>query len=465
MGTVAALFLAVQLVFGQTAQREPAKIGVGDVVQLTVVGYAEFTGELTVVSDGSVSAAAIGRLEVAGLTLAEAQGLIRERLVDYIRDPQAFLSFVTQANAFVYVAGFGPAEGRVPYTEGLDVRRVFAGADLGTAPDKLVCSVYRSGKRLRRFDLKPLLDGESDEWNGPLEPGDLLVVGRRATIRVWFIESFKTSGEILIFEGTTLAQAVAQVGGVFLNPPLGQADAASPLREKMQFVVRRGDRTHRFKSTIEQDAHDFVLQAGDTVSLDVPKLMNVVVAGEVVRPGGIVLEAGSDALVAIAKSLGVSERGSLDGVLVFRGRAVHRLDLSARLAGEPAEPFELESDDLVVVPENRRFVYVLGEVSEPGRYAIPDGQTLTAADALAIAGGLNLRGTNRRVALVRPNEDGVYTARVFNIDEFLKDGKTDSNPVMRPGDVLFFGQPKGITFADVSRYIGSLLLIESLFGR
>lgn len=457
--------MAAHLVFAQAAQREPAKIGVGDVILLTVVGYEEFTGELAVVSDGSISAPAVGRLEVEGLTLEEAQVLVRGRLDDYVRDPQAFLSFVIQANAFVYVAGFGPAEGRVPFTEGLDVRRVFAGANLGAAPDKLVCTVYRSGDRIQKFDLKPLLDGLSDEWNGPLKPGDLLVVALRATIRVWFIESFRLTGEVLIDEGTTLAQAVSKVGGVLLIPPAGQTSPAALVREKMDFVVRRGGSTFRFKSTIEQDAHEFVLQAGDTVSLDSPKWINVVVAGEVVRPGEVLLEEGSDAFVAVARSLGIKPTGSLDGVLVFRNGVVHRLDLSKRLVSDESEPFVLQADDLVVVPENRRFVYVLGEVTRPGRFAIADNETLTATDALANAGGLNSRGTNRRVALVRPNEDGVYTAQVFNIDEFLRDGNLDSNPVMRPGDVLYFGQPKGITFGDVSRYIGSILLIDTLFSR
>lgn len=459
------MLFAAHLVFAQSAQREPAKIGVGDVILLTVVGYEEFTGELAVVSDGSISAAAVGRVEVEGLTLEQAQVLVRGRLDDYIRDPQAFLSFVIQANAFVYVAGFGPAEGRVPFTDGLDVRRVFAGADLGDAPDKLVCTVYRSGDLVQKFDLKPLLDGASDEWNGPLKPGDLLVVAPRATIRVWFIESFRTTGEVQIDEGTTLAQAVAHVGGVLLTPPTGQANAVAPIRERMEFIVRRGGRTFRFKSTIEQDAHEFLLQAGDTVSLDSPKFINVVVAGEIVRPGEYLLEEGSDAFVAVARSLGIKPTGSLDGVLVFRNGVVHRLDLSKRLVSDESEPFVLQSDDLVVVPENRRFVYVLGEVTRPGRFAIADNETLTVTDALANAGGLNSRGTNRRVALVRPNEDGVYTAQVFNIDEFLRDGNLDSNPVMRPGDVLYFGQPKGITFGDVSRYIGSILLIDTLFSR
>lgn len=465
MVTLATVILAAQMAMVQDAQREPAKIGVGDVVQLTVVGYAEFTGALAVVSDGSFSAPAVGRIVVEGLTLAEAEKLVRERLVNYVRDPQAFLSFIKQANAFVYVAGFGPAGGRVPFTDGLDVRRVFAGADLGSEPDKLVCSVYRSGERVQKFDLKPLLDGLSDAWNGPLKPGDLLVVAPRATIRVWFIESFRRTGEVLIDEGTSLAQAVSKVGGVLLAPATGQTTPAAIVREKTDFVVRRGDTTFRFKSTIEQDAHEFVLQAGDTISLDLPKLINVVVAGEVVRPGEILLEQGSGAFVAVVRSLGVKPTGSLDGVLVFRKGIVHRLDLSKRLVNDEAEPFELQSDDLVVVPENKRFVYVLGEVTRPGRFAIADNETLTATDALANAGGLNSRGTNRRVALVRPNEDGVYTAQIFNIDEFLRDGDLDANPVMRPGDVLFFGQPKGITFADVSRYIGSILLIDTLFSR
>ena len=39
----------------------------------------------------------------------------------------------------------------------------------------------------------------------------------------------------------------------------------------------------------------------------------------------------------------------------------------------------------------------------------------------------------------------------FNLDEFLKDGKLESNPAIQPGDCLLFGQPKGFTFASASR--------------
>ncbi|MBC8063735.1 MAG: hypothetical protein H7Y17_02820, partial [Chlorobia bacterium] len=71
---------------------------------------------------------------------------------------------------------------------------------------------------------------------------------------------------------------------------------------------------------------------------------------------------------------------------------------------------------------------------------------------------------SRRNNLVRPNADGKLAIKaVFNLDEFLKDGKQESNPIVEPGDILYFGQPKGVTGQTVLQAISGALLIQSVF--
>jgi len=71
--------------------REPAEnvLKVGDELAITVAGEAEFSGVFPVKDDGTVRMELLGAVPAAGLSVAEFQGKLRQRLLaGYLREPQ-----------------------------------------------------------------------------------------------------------------------------------------------------------------------------------------------------------------------------------------------------------------------------------------------------------------------------------------------------------------------------------------
>ena len=91
-----------------------------------------------------------------------------------------------------------------------------------------------------------------------------------------------------------------------------------------------------------------------------------------------------------------------------------------------------------------------------------DGKTYHLADALADVDGLNGRGSNRRVAVGRPDSNCRMQVTSYNLDEFLKDGKKESNPEILPGDCILFGEPRGFTFQTAMQAFSGAILFQSI---
>ncbi len=82
-------------------------IGAGDLLHMTVFDTPELTGSLRVSNRGDVTVPLAGNLKVAGLTVEQAQEVIRERLVQghFLKDPGITLFVVEYATQGVSVAG------------------------------------------------------------------------------------------------------------------------------------------------------------------------------------------------------------------------------------------------------------------------------------------------------------------------------------------------------------------------
>jgi protein involved in polysaccharide export with SLBB domain len=203
---------------------------------------------------------------------------------------------------------------------------------------------------------------------------------------------------------------------------------------------------------------DGPMQANDVVTF-LTKVFHVTVSGEVNDPGDYIVRNDAQVESAIAQAKGVTPAGTLQNVLVFRGQDVFKVDVSASAEGKK-QPFALKPGDSVVVRKSENAVYILGEVRMPGRYVVPDNKTVRIADLLALAQGLTPGGSLRRVALVRPDGTGKFKATAYNLDEFLKNGKAESNPVMQSGDIVLFGQPKQFQLASLNQIASTAYLLK-----
>ena len=456
------LFLT-SLSFGQTSEH---RFMIGDKVNVVVLSNPDYSGDYVISSDGTLTGIGFRKVKAAGRTVEQVTADIREQMSKTLVRPEVFVYPMEGDRQYIYVAG-SPIKGyepRIRWRQGFDIFDLIASVEFGERKlDELEGTIYRNGREVTNFSVDDVIRQKPGAFKGDFQPDDVVVFAMRERMRVWFSSSFVQAGELLLPVGVTLAQGVAQARGPAVL--ISSDPTVSQLNHELKIQVRRGEETHEFRYSDLKALSDFVLEGGDTVSIVNPDQVTVSVTGAVLGSGTFSYPAETNLMAAITSARGVSPDGTLRNVFVYRrGERMH-FDLSGTADGAPLPNVFLENGDIVIVGRNERAIYVLGEVANPGKYLMEDNLEIRAADGLALARGLNSKGTHRRAVLLRPGADGKYKAHQFNLDEFLKDGKIESNPIMQPGDVLFFGTPKGIDTSALTQVLSSAILIQTLSRR
>ncbi len=82
-------------------------------------------------------------------------------------------------------------------------------------------------------------------------------------------------------------------------------------------------------------------------------------------------------------------------------------------------------------------VLMMGEVARPGPVNMSSTRDLTVTRALMVAGGATPLADKRKVKVTRREKDGSLKKFVVNIDEIGKEGRSDLDIVLKPGDVVY----------------------------
>lgn len=104
----------------------PIEVRAGDRLRVTVYGEAQLTGDYFVDPGGSLSLPLVGTVQVAGMTKAELERLLTERLrrAQYVIDPKVTVD-IASFKPF-YVLGEVEKPGEYPYQGGLNVESAVA---------------------------------------------------------------------------------------------------------------------------------------------------------------------------------------------------------------------------------------------------------------------------------------------------------------------------------------------------
>ena len=446
----------------------PSTIDPGDTLTVTVFNQPTYSGDFLVLEDGTVNGRGFGRVLVAHKTVAEVQSKIHTILLKTLKNPEVTVVFKNQLNSPVYVIGslhsggqLGGAPGMTPWVPFQTLREFIVAQGIPMDPDLIDAYLYHRGVATPLLiNLPKLLRGDPSVYNGQMQPYDELVMLPRAYIRVFFNTNIfagqtEKTGEVRIKAGDDVYRGLAEAGGI--------TNTSGFLLEELSVVVKRGGQVFKFPAKQDPKSPTFLLLDGDYIYIDGPTQIHVTVSGEVVQPGYFAVNAGGPVSAAIAQAKGLMTDASLHYIDILRGADAYQVDAAGPTAGAPEAPFTLQNNDVIFVRRSQRDVYVLGQVKNPGRYLIPDELTWTAKDGLAAAGGLAQQGTMRRVILVRA-VNGKYTKFQFNIDEFLKDAHTKADPVLQPGDILLFGEPKGISTTNLGEIVSGALIISAFKG-
>ncbi len=422
-------------------------------------------GDYEVLSDGSIYGPQFGRLLVAGKTMLEAQELLRTSMKRYVKSRYVFLTMKTQKHDLVYVVGEGPDSMKAPIQlqPNMTLRQVLFSATGTRDADELEVRVYRDQQVVKAGTVRELLATDGSQGDLPLAADDVVAVIPKDYLRVWVSGTVKLPARVRIPAGSDVYQAITAAGGVIHDVPPATPGATTPIDAESTVVVRRGEETFKFSARQDPAVKPFILEAGDSVSVLGPELIRVTIGGEISKPNEYGVNSGTPIPQLLALSGGAAPIGTLKRVLLFRKGEMQSFDL----AGAPPQDqsnLVLENDDLVFVTKNERLVYVLGEVNKSGSFAMEDNKHYRLTDMLAQAGGLSVTGTLRRVYLSHPGPNGKAIVTMYNLDEYLKDGREASNPEVQPGDAVLFTSARVSMITAINQVFSSFVLAATLRG-
>jgi len=272
--------------------------------------------------------------------------------------------------------------------------------------------------------------------NVTLAPGDLVLVPE-ATAKVAVLGAVVSPGYFDLEPGLPrrVTDVLALAGGLVVPPERAQgsifrADGASvPL--DLSAILTAGD-----------PAANLALLPGDVISV-AERTVRVSVAGQVMKPGEYDLPAGAGVVEAVALAGGLSPRGALQSVLVQRpGGATQTVDMfRIMVRGDLAGNVPLGPGDLVMVPESKARIAVLGAVGKPGYFDIDEAAPPTVTQAVALAGGAQKHARVGETALVRL-DNGQPTRTVVDLNRILRGGDVKADLPVRDGDLIFVPDAK-----------------------
>lgn len=154
-------------------------------------------------------------------------------------------------------------------------------------------------------------------------------------------------------------------------------------------------------------ANGFLRSPQVRVEVDQYKSQSVFVSGEVRAPGKIVMTGNAMTLLeALAQAGSPTSSASNEITVTRRDEAaagateptVIRVNRRELEVGRAGRDIVLRDGDIINVPPAQRF-YIAGQVRNPGFYVLDPG--MTVQQAIALAGGLNERGSDRGITATR----------------------------------------------------------------
>lgn len=154
------------------------RIGVGDVLQVSVWEEPQFTESAVVRPDGMISIPLVSEVVVAGLTPESAETMLATRLEKFLHKPRVTVIVQEIHSRMVYITGEVQRPGAYPLIDTMNVVQLVSrsGGLTDFARSKQVYVLRAvSGARVK-VDYRKLLKGQSPEQNVELAPGDTVVV-------------------------------------------------------------------------------------------------------------------------------------------------------------------------------------------------------------------------------------------------------------------------------------------------
>jgi len=236
-------------------------IGAGDLLDVSLYGISDFKAEGRVDSRGEVSLPMVGSVAVGGVTVEQAEKLIKAKLVEaqLYNDPQVTVFVKEYASQGISVMGEVQKPGIYQL---LGSKRLYdaISAAGGTTPKAgRYVLITRRGDPDHPVKVPLSSDAKSMENNVPIGPGDTVFVSKAGLVYV--VGDVKLPGGFVMEndKNITVLQAIALAQGIGPNPSLNKAK-----------LIRNGPEGRKdiplpLKQILASKAPDMELQADDII--------------------------------------------------------------------------------------------------------------------------------------------------------------------------------------------------------
>lgn len=444
----------------------------GDILTINLPGEDGFNKDFLISRSGDITVPEVGQVNVAQMTLSEAEKLIHKTLSNVFLGLDKLVVLVKERRLLVTVLGFVKEPGEVEMTSNGNVQTAIneAGGLLdGAQLNKLQ---LQRGDKVIEFDFKEYLDsGNSnlipellslDTIFVPSSPelgnvhgdvdGEIAGTGMDPTTSRSAIKVFgevKRPGSFQYVENMSVVDALLRAGGVTRYANVEQISVIAEGEPVLFDLKKYLDSGSEGKLPI--------LPEGATVFI--PTQVEAVksggrvvyVMGQVQKPGAF--ETGEEVgfLDVLANAGGPNRYADNSMLRILRSDGtVVRFDLQAYAEGNNSQLPKIMGGDAIFIPQKSTLVddswlrvptsssvQMMGAVKKPGRYQWAKG--INFMDMLAHAGGPTEKADIAHVRIVSTGSHGEAISHEFNMQNFLeRGGNWNSLPSLKGGVTVIF---------------------------
>jgi len=420
-------------------------IGPEDELQLEVYGNNISSQKLMVSPDGLINVKYTGPVNVSGMTIEQATGVLKARLTKYYPELasgatklQLTLGSVRSIQVTVVGAVKKPGTVTLPSIATLFNALYSSGGPLDNGSFRNI-ELIRNNKTIALADLYEFILKGDQSANVSLHDNDVIRVPFAKT-QIVLDGELNRKGIFEVKEGESLQQALDFAGGFKSNAFKGRITGTGFTDVERKVI-----------DVAKESFASFNLNNGDSLYIDsvVNRFDNrVIISGAVFKPGAYSIEKGLDLKELILKAQGLKEdaflgRANLVRVREDKTKEYKSLNLKSIIKNNQA--FALVKEDsihIVSILELRdsSTVSLIGPVKKPGDFRYED--SLTLQGLLLQSGGFLENATPIKIEIGRRNtalnvgEKGALTSQIISID--LKKDLSDfgADIILKPFDII-----------------------------
>lgn len=438
----------------------------GDVLQIQLVGQNDFSEELLINPDGSISVPDIGQITIAGLSLDEASRLIQLKVSSAFIGTEAFINLAEIRDVNILVTGNAQNPGIYTLTGNSNIlHAISASGGISEYGSLREINLLRNNTIIESLDVYDLLIDGQYNLKKRLRSGDVVFVGARKNI-VTIDGAVNRPAKYEVTNEQSLDSIIKYANGISRTADRENFSLERILDGTLKSIPVRNE--NQFKTIKAED--------GDLIYIREHPYRQAKISGAVLKPGSYTMAEGETINDLIEKAGGFTDNaykfgaiyqnqdaklineqskeilyqefldniiavsqlsaGSFDlGPVVQLTQEIKNTDANGRvvidLLNEGSDLYNVQEGDELFIPERNNVVYVYGEISTEG--AVMYSELKDVEYFVQKSGGYKQFADTKSMYLLHPNGE----SQLYRSQRSIFERTPKSDIRIYPGSIIF----------------------------